>query len=69
MKKIVLATIVTFSLIACGGDKNQQETKAVIDMNPQFDKYKAQFIENLWNVYPGWASSQGYHVLHLQMQI
>jgi uncharacterized protein (DUF885 family) len=62
MKKIVLATIVTFSLIACGGDKNQQETKAVIDMNPQFDKYKAQFIENLWNVYPGWASSQGYHV-------
>ena len=30
-------------------------------MNPQFDKYKEQFIENLWKIYPGWASSQGYH--------
>jgi uncharacterized protein (DUF885 family) len=62
MKKIILATIVTFSLLACGGDKNQEETKEVKDMNPQFDKYKEQFIENLWKVYPGWASSQGYHV-------
>jgi len=61
MKKIILATIVTFSLLACGGDKNQEETKEVKDMNPQFDKYKEQFIENLWKVYPGWASSQGYH--------
>jgi len=61
MKKIIIATIVTFSLLACGGDKNQEETKQVKDMNPQFDKYKAQFIENLWKVYPGWASSQGYH--------
>lgn len=30
-------------------------------MNPRFENYKSQFIENLWTIYPGWASSQGYH--------
>ncbi len=27
----------------------------------RFDRYKEQFIERLWALYPGWASSQGYH--------
>ena len=37
------------------------EIKMVADMNVQFEKYKAGFIEELWKVYPGWASNQGYH--------
>ncbi|HLC82305.1 MAG TPA: DUF885 family protein, partial [Bacteroidia bacterium] len=61
MKKTFLAFITCISLAACGGDSKTSETKTVADMNPQFDKYKEQFIENLWKIYPGWASSQGYH--------
>lgn len=30
-------------------------------MNPQFENYKNNFVEELWKVYPEWASSQGYH--------
>src|ERR1035437_3622898 len=61
MKKIILSSIVCLLLAACGGSKQTKETKIVVNMNPQFDKYKEQFIEDLWKVYPGWASSQGYH--------
>ena len=61
MKKVFLASIVCISIASCGGDSKTTETKTVADMNPQFDKYKEQFIENLWKIYPGWASGQGYH--------
>lgn len=60
-KKIFLASIVCISMASCGGDPQTTETKTVADINPQFDKYKEQFIEDLWKMYPGWASSQGYH--------
>jgi uncharacterized protein (DUF885 family) len=60
MKKLFFATIVSFVLSSCGGDK-QTDNKTTNDMNPAFDTYKEQFIENLWKTYPGWASSQGYH--------
>ena len=61
MKKIVFASIICLSIYSCGGDSKTIETKTAADMNPPFDKYKEQFIENLWKAYPGWASSQGYH--------
>ncbi len=61
MKKIFFATIASFLLFSCGSEKQSDEKKAVADMNPQFDKYKEWFIENLWKTYPGWASSMGFH--------
>lgn len=61
MKKYILPFILCILVSACGGDKKTTETKTVADMNPQFDKYKEQFIEDLWKIYPSWASSQGYH--------
>jgi hypothetical protein len=62
MRKIVFASVIALSLIACGGSENKnEENKMVVDMNSSFDTYKTNFIENLWKVYPGWASSQGYH--------
>jgi len=30
-------------------------------IDDKFNKFKEQFIENMWKVYPGWASSVGYH--------
>lgn len=61
MKKVFLGSIVCISITSCGGDSQTTETKTVADMNPKFDKYKEQFIDDLWKVYPGWASSQGFH--------
>lgn len=30
-------------------------------MDAAFDSYKERFVEDLWKMYPGWASSVGYH--------
>ena len=30
-------------------------------MDQLFDAYKENFVLELWKIYPGWASSQGYH--------
>lgn len=61
MKRIFFAFITCILIASCGGNTQTTETKTASDLNPQFDKYKEEFIENLWKVYPGWASSQGYH--------
>lgn len=61
MKKIFLPSIICIILSACGGNKKNNSTQTAADVNPQFDAYKNNFIEELWKVYPTWASSQGYH--------
>ncbi|MES2284473.1 MAG: DUF885 domain-containing protein [Bacteroidota bacterium] len=61
MKKTILAVIICFAIAGCNGNAQKQENKTVADMNSQFDAFKANFIEELWKVYPTWASSQGYH--------
>ncbi len=33
--------------------------KRVLDM--PFDNFKIYFVDELWKIYPGWATSQGYH--------
>jgi len=60
MKKISLIGIICLVIAACGGNQNNS-TKENEDKNPQFEQYKEKFIEGLWRIYPGWASSQGYH--------
>lgn len=61
MKKMFFASIICISIASCGSDTQATETQTLADMNRPFDKYKERFIEELWKVYPGWASSQGYH--------
>lgn len=55
--KIFLLTCSLF--IAC--NQSNTNTKLTADMNPAFDHYKNNLIEELWKLYPGWASSQGFH--------
>ena len=62
MKKFTIIAAISFTLASCGGGEAKQESKSSSDNNPRFDKYKEQFILNLWKTYPGWASSQGYHL-------
>lgn len=61
MKKIFFVFIFIGSLSSCGNGTKTTEAKNVMTADPAFDRYKEYFIEELWKVYPGWASSQGYH--------
>lgn len=58
MKKLLIGTGLAL-LMACHTETPKQEATAGQDGH--FDHYKEQFIERLWELYPGWASSQGYH--------
>ena len=53
--------ILCISFASCIGESKKATAKTVQDLNAEFDNYKNRFIDNLWKVYPGWASSQGYH--------
>jgi uncharacterized protein (DUF885 family) len=53
------------AMISC----NPQAKKTTENMDAQFDQYKNNFIEELWKIYPGWASSQGYHKYDSQLVI
>ena len=60
MKKtfIVIACLFLFS---CGNKETTNDTIKTPDQNAHFDKYKENFVEALWKLYPGWASGIGYH--------
>ncbi|RYE24758.1 MAG: DUF885 domain-containing protein [Sphingobacteriales bacterium] len=64
-----IATLVLAScllLLSCGNKAGKTETA---DMDKQFDAYKERFVEDLWNMYPGWASSVGYHKYDNVLQV
>jgi uncharacterized protein (DUF885 family) len=60
MKKISFSIIICIVISSCGNNK-QSETKSAVNVDQRFDNYKNNFVEELWKIYPGWASSQGYH--------
>lgn len=55
-----IAIAASVLLMACNSS-NQNKKAPVADNNPSFDAYKESFIEELWKMNPGWASSLGYH--------
>src|SRR6218665_139380 len=56
MKKISLLVLVGLLSFSC-----KKETKDPKASNSEFDKYKNDFVEKLWRVYPDWATNQGFH--------
>ncbi len=57
MKKLLIVVMLCIAANAC------QETSKTKTMSADeaFEAYKARFIDDLWKVFPGWASSVGYH--------
>ncbi len=51
MTRLLVVALLSISVCAC-----KQE-----DPNAKFDSFKESFIEQFWEVNPGWASSVGYH--------
>ncbi|MBI3500216.1 MAG: DUF885 domain-containing protein [Bacteroidetes bacterium] len=63
MKKIIFLFFIT-GLLFFSCENNPSATRQLInppDADSSFSKFSANFIEDLWKLYPGWASSQGYH--------
>ncbi|WPO78039.1 DUF885 domain-containing protein [Flavobacterium sp. KACC 22761] len=60
MKKLLIPILAVSLLISC--NKN---SKTAVDkvLDQKFDKYKDNFVTDLWKIYPGWASGVGYHKL------
>lgn len=58
---LALAAVCFF--YSCGNESANQTVNQTLDstMDQSFDKYKEALIENLWAIYPGWASALGYH--------
>ncbi|MFN8321164.1 MAG: DUF885 domain-containing protein [Chitinophagales bacterium] len=49
-------------LLLIGGNAlSAQKTEQKQNQDAVFDEYKVKFIEQLWQIYPAWASSVGYH--------
>jgi uncharacterized protein (DUF885 family) len=50
--------LICFVIASCS-NRSGKENSANADKD--FERYKNGFVEELWKVYPEWASSQGYH--------
>ncbi|MBL7930265.1 MAG: DUF885 domain-containing protein [Bacteroidia bacterium] len=50
-----------FLLLLFSCSDRSAKTKNENIENQSFERYKQQFVEELWKLYPGWASSIGYH--------
>ena len=61
--KNTLLVVVAFVVLASCGNNRKIETgmENNISQDSLFTMYKQTFVEDLWKIYPGWASSQGYH--------
>lgn len=60
MKKLLYLFCIAVILQSCQNNGNgNKATKAGGD--EEFERFKNDFIEDLWKTYPGWAASVGYH--------
>ena len=58
MRKLIFLAATAFLLVAC----NQlQKSEVQGPDNATLQTFKNNFIDKLWLMYPGWATSQGYH--------
>lgn len=60
--KYVLLAVSLLSLWACDRPaQTAQSHDAAASQDAAFDRYKDRFVEALWQYYPEWATSLGYH--------
>lgn len=58
MKKLIYSFVIITLLYSCN---KKEETVTPKDLNRAFDQYKQGFVNELWEIYPDWAASQGFH--------
>lgn len=61
MKKTLAIILLSF-LFSCGTKDNNSNTDTnAASKDIAFDSFKNSFVEELWKMYPGWATGLGYH--------
>lgn len=61
MKRTLLSLVVLTSLYSCNMTVKTGTTESDEFADIHFENYKEYFVNELWKLNPGWASSQGYH--------
>ncbi len=60
MKYFFIAVICLLTFVSCQSNSTSKETKTT-NLDSSFTQLSNRFIENLWKIYPGWASGLGNH--------
>ncbi len=60
MKNQIYFLLCSIIALSCN-QENKNENQNSIAINMDFNNYKERFILRCWEMYPGWASSQGFH--------
>ncbi len=60
MKKL-LTFCLAVTLFACSDKVSENKESETNNLDVQFETFKAEFIESLWDVNPIWASYAGFH--------
>ena len=61
MKKL-FAALLCLGLFSCGNKTESDSTEnTVASKDAAFEAFKERFMEELWKMYPGWATGSGYH--------
>ncbi|GAA0552488.1 DUF885 domain-containing protein [Chitinophaga japonensis] len=61
MQKQLFNILALSALVAACNNAGQHTAGADTTQNAAFRRYEEHFIADLWKVYPGWATSEGYH--------
>lgn len=62
MKKLIIPILAISAACGCSeSNKENQKTQLNSSIEQSFENYKKGFVEDLWKMYPSWATSQGYH--------
>ncbi|RYD80439.1 MAG: DUF885 domain-containing protein [Sphingobacteriales bacterium] len=59
MKKLSFVLLAFVLVSSCKNDK--KTANSTKENDDKFDRFKGNFIEAMWKVYPGWANGVGYH--------
>lgn len=66
MKRIYFLLILA---VVAGCKTSSEQSDGSADVNADFNRYKESFVEQLWKMYPNWASGQGYHKYDDQLTV
>ncbi|MDF2438013.1 MAG: hypothetical protein K0Q95_2389 [Bacteroidota bacterium] len=61
MKNSFLHFFILIVICSCSDNSSSVSENTRTNRDSGFESYKENFVEELWKIYPGWASSQGYH--------
>ena len=58
----LMSIVYCLLFFSCGSDQSTNPpVHQSTNTDSSFSNFSATFVEDLWKLYPGWASSQGYH--------